>query len=80
MNMKKIKYKSTRGNLELFEDDIFMMVDAFAKEGYEVSLEDACLAWEEYSDSFCAGWLCMGKKGPTKTEIDKLLTYFIEVE
>ena len=65
-------------NLELFADDVQKIVESFAREGYKVSPEDACSAWTEYSDTYCAGWLCMGKKGLTQTEIKELMKYFKE--
>jgi len=76
--MKKLKYKKQNEHLELFADDIQKIVESFAREGYEVSPEDACFAWEEYSDAYCAGWLCMGKSGLTLTEIKELMNYFEE--
>jgi len=76
--MKKLKYKKQNENLELFADDIQKIVESFAREGYEVSPEDACSAWEEYSDAYCAGWLCMGKRGLTPAIIEELMNYFEE--
>ena len=76
--MKKLKYKKQNENLKLFADDIQKIVESFAREGYEVSLEDACSAWEEYSDAYCAGWLCMGKGGLTPAIIEELMIYFEE--
>ena len=76
--MKKLKYKKQNENLELFADDIQKIVESFAREGYEVSPEDSCSAWMEYSDAYCAGWLYMGKRGLTLTEIKELMKYFEE--
>jgi len=35
-------------------------VKIFADRGYEISHSDAIRAWEEFSDSMCAGWMCLG--------------------
>jgi hypothetical protein len=32
---------------------------AFARLGYEVSSRDAYMAWRDYSDSVCAGWIVL---------------------
>jgi len=59
--MKKLQIQKTRMSIwNSFADDIQKIVESFAREGYEVSPEDACSAWMEYSDAYCAGWLCMG--------------------
>ena len=76
--MKKLKHKKQNEHLELFADDVQKIVESFAREGYEVSPEDACSAWEEYSDAYCAGWLCMGKSGLTPAIIEELMNYFEE--
>jgi len=64
--------------LETFADDIQKIVSKFAENGYEVSPEDACRAWEEYSDGYCASWLNMGD-GPRHSEFQVLKGYFVEV-
>lgn len=32
--------------------------------GYNLRLYDAYLAWDAYSDSMCAGWMCVDRDAP----------------
>lgn len=77
--MKKLKIRSISENLEFYANDIQKIVDAFAKRGYEVTPEDACRAWEHYSDAYCCGWICMGSGELSDNEINSLMFYFDEV-
>jgi len=78
--MKKLKFKFENENLELFADDIQKIVDAFAKRGYEITPSDACRAWENYSDTYCCSWMCMGKYDIDEMVFRTLKKKFEEVE
>ena len=38
--------------------------------GYNITMDQASDIWEKHSDTFCAGWLCLGD--------DEEVTYFIQ--
>jgi len=40
-----------------FPDDCRRIQKAFAKQGYQVTEQQACWLWEEYSENNFAGWL-----------------------
>lgn len=45
-------------------------IQKLAKEiNYDVSLEEACLIWEHYSEDYCAGWMCLGCDAEVKNVI-----------
>ena len=46
-------------NNERYPDDIDRIVAIFLANGHRVSRAAAEWAWDEYSDSHCAGWLIM---------------------
>ena len=58
--MKKLKFKNPYNHNHEYTNDIDRIVKVFADRGYEISHEDAVRAWECFSDSLCAGWLCLG--------------------
>jgi hypothetical protein len=60
--MKKIRIKKDTPIDEFhFTDDCIRLQKIFATHDLEISLDDARDLYEEYSDSYCAGWLMMGK-------------------
>ncbi len=52
-----------RRNEDQFEytGDIDRLVQIFSERGYDISFTDAGHAWEQYSDSMCAGWLMLDR-------------------
>lgn len=58
--MKKLKFKNIYNHHLEYTKDIERIVKVFADRGYEISSEDALRAWEEFSDSMCAGWMILG--------------------
>jgi hypothetical protein len=59
-SLKKLKFNSPYNHHFEYQDDINRIVKIFADRGYEISSDDAVRAWEEYSDSLCAGWMSLG--------------------
>lgn len=55
--LKKLTYNH---HLE-YTNNIDRIVKIFADRGYEISHSDAFRAWEQYSDSMCAGWMSLGE-------------------
>jgi hypothetical protein len=45
--------------------DVDRIVSVFAERGYEVSRNDAKLAWRKYSDDVCASWLFLPPEDDT---------------
>ncbi len=58
--MKKLKFKDPYNHHYEYTNDIDRIVKIFAERGYEISHEDAVRAWEEFSESYCAGWMILG--------------------
>lgn len=58
--MKKLKVKEKYNHHFEYTNDIDRIVKIFADRGYEISHTDAVLAWEQFSDSMCAGWMNLG--------------------
>jgi hypothetical protein len=52
-------------------------VRIFAERGYEISATDAENAWEQFSDSMCAGWMMLGEDDEV---FHDCFRYFEEVE
>jgi hypothetical protein len=73
--LKKLVFKDENHRLLSFTDDVDKIVKKFADEGYEISRPDACKAWEEYSELYCATWLFLGEE-VTSTEFYDLLAFF----
>jgi len=46
-------------------DDCFILMEQLRVAGYNCNLKDICDAWEEYSDSMCAGWMMVDKSDDT---------------
>ena len=42
-----------------FDDDVGIIVRSLARNGVEITPEDAFLAWQHVSESMCAGWLIL---------------------
>ena len=59
--LKKLKVKQQYNHHFEYTSDIDRIVKIFADRGYEISYSDAVRAWEQYSDSMCAGWMCLGE-------------------
>lgn len=45
-----------------YPEDVRRIVHVLASQGYFISPSDAEKAWEEYSESICAGWLFLPDK------------------
>jgi hypothetical protein len=58
--MKKLKVKEQYNHHFEYTNDIDRIVKIFADRGYEISVTDAVHAWEQFSDSMCAGWMSLG--------------------
>jgi hypothetical protein len=58
--LKKLKVKKTYNHHFEYTNDIDRIVKIFADKGYEISATDAVKAWEQFSDSMCAGWMSLG--------------------
>jgi hypothetical protein len=56
--MKKLKLKDTDHDF-YYANDIDRIVKIFSDRGYEITPTDAAHAWELYSDSMAAGWMCL---------------------
>jgi hypothetical protein len=59
--LKKLRCKERYNHHFEYKNDIDRIVKIFADRGYEISHSDAVRAWEEFSDSMCAGWMCLGE-------------------
>lgn len=75
--MKKLKFKERYNHHFECTNDIDRIVKIFADRGYEISHSDAVRAWEEYSDSMCAGWMSLGEDDEVFQDV---FCYFEEVE
>jgi hypothetical protein len=58
--MKKLKVKEKYNHHFEYTNDIDRIVKIFADHGYEISHTDAVLAWEQFSENMCAGWMNLG--------------------
>lgn len=74
--LKKLKVKAVYNNHLENRGDISRIVEIFAKRGYDISKADACLVWEQFSDSMAAGWLILGSDDEV---FDDVFHYFEEV-
>lgn len=59
--LKKLRFKEQYNHHYEYTNDIDRIVKIFADRGYEITHSDAVRAWEHYSESMCAGWMCLGK-------------------
>lgn len=75
--MKKLKFRKIYNHHFEYQGDILRIVKVFADRGYEISETDAVHAWEQFSDSMAAGWMCLG----TDDEVfQNVFYYFEEIE
>ncbi len=74
--LKRLKFKEKYNHHYEYTKDISRIVEIFAQRGYEISHSDALRAWEEYSDSMCAGWLILGEDDEVFQDV---FHYFEEV-
>jgi len=51
-------------------------VEVFADRDIEISPEEAKVAWQEYSDSMCAGWMMLG----SDDHIFDSISHYFEIE
>lgn len=42
-----------------YPEDLQRIQKVLIDQGYIVSLRDCATLWDEYSDSMCAGWMCL---------------------
>jgi hypothetical protein len=75
--MKKLKVKEQYNHHFEYKNDIDRIVKIFADRGYEISATDAIHAWEQFSDSMCAGWMILGDDNEVFQDCS---SYFEEVE
>ena len=59
--LKKLKVKEQYNHHFEYTNDIDRIVKIFADRGYEISATDAVKAWEQFSYSMSAGWMCLGE-------------------
>lgn len=57
--MKELKAKKYNFHYD-YEDDAKAIIKVYADRGYKITFDDAVFAWEQYSGSYCAGWLILG--------------------
>jgi hypothetical protein len=75
--MKKLKSRQPYNHHFEYTSDIERIVKVFAARGYEISDTDAVHAWESFSQSMCAGWMCLGND----TEVfNDAIYYFEEID
>jgi hypothetical protein len=75
--MKKLQLKQTDHQFE-YSSDVERIVRIFADRGYEITTTDAAHAWELYSDSMAAGWMCLDDED--QYVFENAFYYFKEVE
>lgn len=75
--MKKLKFKEPYNHHFEYKSDIDRIVKIFSDRGYEISHTDAVHAWEQFSDSMCAGWMSLGDDDEVFSDA---FYYFEEVE
>ena len=59
-------------------DDCMLLQEQLRHAGYQVDLKDIDYAWQDHSDSLCAGWLCLLSKG--EENVRDILSYLEEIE
>lgn len=75
--MRRIKLKKNDPHRE-YRDDINRIVNAMAEAGFMCTDTEAKELWEEYSDSFAAGWL--GLPSTNEEIVGCVSPYFDPVE
>lgn len=71
--MRRLKYIESRHSID-FPQDIVRIVDIFIDRGYVVSYGDAAKAWEQHSETLCAGWLMLPYED--QEVFDAIFNYF----
>lgn len=72
--MKRLYIKmESRDDYRYLGDDVDRLVRVAADRGYDLSRSDAVWVWEDYSDSYAAGWL--GMKDYEDDEIWSIIEY-----
>jgi hypothetical protein len=74
---KQLKVKEQYNHHFEYTNDIDRIVKIFADRGYEISASDAVKAWEQFSESYCAGWMSLGSDDEVFRDV---VPYFQEVE
>jgi len=74
--MKKLKLRKQE-NVS-YQTDVGRIVEIFAERGYEISAIDAEIAWTQYSDSMCAGWMSLNDED--MFVFSNCFGYFVENE
>jgi len=75
--MQKLKVKEQYNHHFEYKNDIDRIVKIFADRGYDISHSDAVRAWEQFSESYCAGWMSLGSDDEV---FEDAFCYFEEVE
>jgi hypothetical protein len=75
--MKKLKVSKKYNHHFEYKNDIDRIVKIFADRGYDISHSDAVRAWEQFSESYCAGWMSLGSDDEV---FEDAFCYFEEVE
>ncbi len=58
--MKKLRFKTTKSSSHsYYTEDINRIIQVMANNGYEITEEQACQAWEKHSEDWAAGWLIL---------------------
>lgn len=57
--MKELKANKSKGVFQYRNGVVQVIIKVYADRGYEITYEDAAFAWEQYSGSYCAGWLLL---------------------
>jgi hypothetical protein len=58
--LKKLSLKKPYNHHYEYTNDIDRILNIFADHGYEITYTDAVHAWEQFSESMCAGWMSLG--------------------
>jgi hypothetical protein len=74
--LKKLKFKDYNHHFE-YKNDIDRIVKIYAERGYDITYSDAVHAWEKFSETMCAGWMCLGDDDEV---FHDTFYYFEEVE
>ncbi len=61
-----------------YPDDIQRIILIANLNGYDIDIDTATWAWEQYSENYAAGWLCMD--GYTNDDIFRILKMYLIVE
>jgi len=75
MALRTIKVKKENFHLQ-FKSDISKIQDALFDRGFYATAEQCAELWELYSETFAAGWLCVGDS--SKEELFNCLKPFFE--